>query len=156
MLKIENFDEHVLNVLNDVFDNVFGQNWDNSKLKINRRSYKKFDNAVLIGIFGDIEGICLLEFHNKTVENIANKIFGQRKEKLDYQELVKGVFGEIANILTSKLIPKTDKRFGNTNLSTPSLFRGSGIQVDLFYQLSHNVCVTTEFGILKITFAIKK
>jgi len=115
---------------------------------------KNYDNAIFISLFGDIEGGFILEVDNDTVEKFLRHIHDNLKQKIDLAQLVKGYIGEFGNILASRIVTNLGKNFGTTHLSTPSLFTGMGMSVDLFYEKSLSTVINSEFGLFKVTFSV--
>ncbi len=121
-----------------------------------KKHEKRFDNIIFITILGDIEGGFTLEIDNETVHGLLCKINQVRLEKqMDMDILIKSYIGEFANILVSKIIANLGRKFGNTLLSSPSLFSGMRIDATLFYDETYTAYIICEVGVLKISISIK-
>lgn len=129
--------------------------YDFEKYDILSEAKNDFDNVIFISMFGDIEGGFILEVDDETVEKLIDSVRKVLHEQFDLTELIKGYMGEFGNILASKIVTKMGKNFGSTHLSTPSLFTGTGMSVDLFYDKSFRSIIDTDFGIFKISFSVK-
>ncbi|MDH4127398.1 MAG: hypothetical protein OEV44_01500 [Spirochaetota bacterium] len=112
-----------------------------------------FDNVIFISLFGGIEGGFLLEVDNSTAKTFLTQVHISLKQEIDFHHLVKGYIGEFGNILASRIATNLGRNFGDTFLSTPSLFSGTGMVVDLFYEQNYRVCIDNDFGIFKIGFS---
>lgn len=150
----DTFDELVAEVFQRFMSTFL--KYEFKKYEILTEGKSNFDNVIFISMFGDIEGGFILEVDNDTVEKLIETARKVLHEKFDLTELVKGYMGEFGNILASKIITNMGKNFGSTHLSTPSLFTGMGMAVDLFYDESFKSVVNTDFGIFKISFSVKK
>jgi len=135
------------------FLKTFFQYEDHSSLQASSAD-KSYDNAIFISLFGDIEGGFILEVDNDTVEKFLGHIHDNLQQKIDLAQLVKGYIGEFGNILASRIVTNLGKNFGTTFLSTPSLFTGVGMSVDLFYEKSLSAVIQSEFGLFKVTFSV--
>jgi CheY-specific phosphatase CheX len=153
----ELFEINTLEVLSHFFISLIGEDFHAKKMKLhNPDAHHKFDTAIYIGVYGNIEGMLLIETKTVTAENFAKAISSISGMEIDLNELIKSYVGEMGNVLLTKTFKLINKNFGDSHLSTPSVFVGSGIQVNLFYKKSWTVVLGTQFGDFKITFAIKE
>jgi CheY-specific phosphatase CheX len=98
----------------------------------------------------------LIETKKQTAMNFAKSLTDISGQDYSINDIVKSYIGEIGNIILNKTVPLLNKTFGDSHLSTPSVFVGANIQVNLFYKISYDVVVCTQFGEFKFTFAIKE
>ena len=117
---------------------------------------KHFDEVIFISLFGNIEGGFVLEVNNETIQKFLNQIHQTMKEEIDFHQLVKGYIGELGNLLATRIVTNLNKNFGDTFLSTPSLFTGMGMKVDLFYDTTYKADIDCEFGLFRISFSVKE
>ena len=153
----EIFEVNTLEVLSHFFISLINDDFHSKKMKILKpESHHKFDTAIYIGVYGNIEGMLLIETKTSTAEDFAKAISSISGMEIDLNELIKSYVGEMGNVLLTKTFKLLNKNFGDSHLSTPSVFVGDGIQVNLFYKKSWVVVLGTQFGEFKITFAIKE
>jgi len=153
----EIFAINTVEVLQHFFLSILGDSFDPADIKKEKAHKKhKFDTAIYIGVYGDIEGMLLLETQQSAAKELARLISCSSGQEISLNELVKNYIGELGNIIMTKTIALCDKAFGDSYLSTPSVFIGSDIQVNLFYKISHSVVINTPFGTLRLTFAVKE
>ncbi len=151
------FEVNTAEALTHFFLSIVGDGFDVKKFKIAKQNKPhKFDTAIYIGIYGNIEGMMLIETKKKTAMEFAHSLPGMEGQEVTINEIVKNFIGEMGNVLMNKTVPLLNKSFGDSYLSTPSVFIGANIQVNLFYKISYSVIVCTQFGEFKITFAIKE
>ena len=150
----KNFTLIVKEVFNRFLKDFFNYDAQNP-IEIVEEKDGHFDNVIFISLFGNIEGAFLLEIDNPTAEKMLGIIALSTQKNLKLSELVKGYIGEFGNILASRVISNLGKDFGDTFLSTPSLFCGTGMMVDLFYDKNYITDLLTDFGLIKVSFSVK-
>ncbi len=150
-----NFEDFVIEVFTRFMDNFLNYKANAQVVKEIEKKNESFDNIIFISLFGDIEGAFILEMDHSTAEEFLKHFHKSQKQKIDLQTLVKGYIGEFGNVLVGKIIGNLGKNFGNTFLSTPSLFSGVGMKVDLFYNVNYSVKIGFEFGIFRVSFSVK-
>lgn len=153
----EIFEVNTMEALTHFFVSIIGDDFKAKKMKVIPEKKKpKFDTAIYIGIYGNIEGMLLIETKQSTAVNFANFLTDKEGHDVSMNELIKSYIGEIGNIIMNKTVPLLNKAFGDSYLSTPSVFIGSNIQVNLFYKVCYELAIDTQFGPFKFTFAIKE
>lgn len=153
----ELFEVNTKEALTHFFVSILGDEFEAKKLGVGNCSDEyEFDTAIYIGIYGNIEGMLLIETKKETAMNFAKSLSGIDGQEYSINDIVKSFIGEIGNVILNKTVPLLNKSFGDSHLSTPSVFVGANIQVNLFYKISYTVVVCTQFGEFKFTFAIKE
>ncbi len=152
-MTIKQFEDLVSTVFRKFMETFFQLNIHSEIVKNDEA--KNYDNVIFISLFGDIEGGFILEVDNETVEKFLAKIEQNINESMDLSQFVKGYIGEFANILVSRIVGSLGKSFGNTYLSTPSLFSGTGMSANLFYDNNLNASMESDFGLVRVSFSVK-
>ncbi len=152
-MTIEQFEKLVSTVFKKFMDTFFRLNINPKIVKDDET--KNYDNVIFISLFGDIEGGFILEVDNGTVEKFLDKIEQKIHQSMDLSQFVKGYIGEFANILVSRIVGNLGKNFGDTFLSTPSLFSGVGMTANLFYDDNLKTTIESDFGCLRISFSVR-
>ncbi len=152
-MTLEVFEDLVSNVFNKFMDTFFKLNIDLEIVKNDET--KSYDNVIFISLFGDIEGAFVLEVDNDTVKKFLDRIEQKLEQSMDLSQFVKGYIGEFANILVSRVVGNLGKNFGNTFLSTPSLFSGVGMTANLFYENNLKTTIESDFGCIRVSFSVR-
>jgi CheY-specific phosphatase CheX len=148
------------NIVLDVFQSFTKTFFNYSPTCTVANSTKKhgpcFDNIIFITILGELEGAFILEIDSSSVDSLLSAINQVGiKEQVDINTLVKGYIGEFGNVLASKIVTNLGKNFGNTFLSTPSLFSGIEIDTRVFYDKTYTAYIEYDIGVLKVSLSMK-
>ena len=123
-MTTNDFEETVMKTMNFFLAQLFPMALDLKSLE--EVEYAKEDDplyATFVSFVGDVEGALLIKIAESSVKKFIGNIPMYSKESNDNKdEIIKGTFGELANILVGNLIPLLKNNPSQKNRSFNTIF----------------------------------
>jgi len=141
------FQENVMKTIQNFLSPLFPENIDLHVISEEYILDKELIYAIFISFIGDVEGVLLLRTNDDTVQKFTNNLaIPVSTADTDKEELVKGYFGELANILMGKILHKIKDKTDKVDVTTPSLISGMAMSFQIPFKNKCSSGFSTRFG----------
>jgi len=124
------------------------------ELSLQKSSLTSDDLTVLINLIGDVYGVVMYGMSTSTGLNLVSKIMGQ--EFAEFDPLAQSGVAELGNVISGKAPVRFSEAGYTSNISTPTVLNGSGVQISTLDFPRIVVPLTTQFGILTAHLALRE
>jgi chemotaxis protein CheX len=124
------------------------------ELSLQKSSLTSDDLTVLINLIGDVYGVVMYGMSTSTGLNLVSKIMGQ--EFAEFDPLAQSGVAELGNVISGKATVRFSEAGYTSNISTPTVLNGSGVQISTLDFPRIVVPLTTQFGILTAHLALRE
>ncbi|MCX6066286.1 MAG: chemotaxis protein CheX [Chloroflexi bacterium] len=112
------------------------------------------DITVLINLIGDVYGVVMYGMHTSTCLGMVSKILGQ--EFTELSTLAQSGVAELGNVISGQATIRFADAGYKSNISTPMVLTGNGIEVSTLDFPRIVVPLSTQFGIFTVHLALKE
>lgn len=112
------------------------------------------DITVLINLVGDVYGMVMYGMPTATGLNMVSKIMGQ--EFTEMNSLAQSGVAELGNVISGRATIRFSEAGYQSNISTPMVLTGSGIEISTLDFHRIVVPLETQFGTLTVHLALKE
>lgn len=124
------------------------------ELALQKSSLTSDDLTVLINLIGDVYGVVMYGMAITTGLNIVSKIMGQDFAELD--SLAQSGIAELGNVISGQATVRFSEAGYRSNISTPMMLIGNGIEVSTLDFPRIVVPLETEFGLFTVHLALRE
>jgi chemotaxis protein CheX len=121
---------------------------------LQKSSLTSDDITVLLNLIGDVYGVVMYGMSMSTGLNMVSSIMGQRFAKLD--ALAQSGVAELGNVISGRATIRFSEAGYKSNISTPTMLIGSGVQISTLDFPRIVVPLDTEFGCFTAHLALKE
>ena len=112
------------------------------------------DITVLINLVGDVYGVVMYGMPTATGLNMVSKIMGQEFTVMN--SLAQSGVAELGNVISGRATIRFSEAGYQSNISTPMVLTGSGIEISTLDFHRIVVPLETQFGTLTVHLALKE
>ncbi len=123
-------------------------------INLQKSSLTSDDITVLINLIGDVYGVVMYGMSMSTGLEIVSSIMGQRFEELN--SLAQSGVAELGNVISGRATIRFSEAGYDSNISTPTMLIGSGIQISTLDFPRIVVPLETQFGWFTVHIALKE
>jgi chemotaxis protein CheX len=138
----------------EVLKAEIGADVSRGELSLQKSSLTSDDLTVLINLVGDVYGVVMYGMSTATGLNMVSKIMGQ--EFSEFDPLAQSGVAELGNVISGQATIRFSEAGYNSNISTPTVLNGSGVQISTLDFPRIVVPLTTQFGILTAHLALRE
>jgi chemotaxis protein CheX len=124
------------------------------QVNLQKSSLTSDDITVLINLIGDVYGVVMYGMSMSTGLNMVSRIMGQKFEELN--PLAQSGVAELGNVISGRATIRFSEAGYGSNISTPTMLIGSGIQISTLDFPRIVVPLETEFGLFTVHLALKE
>jgi chemotaxis protein CheX len=124
------------------------------EISMQNSSLTSDDITVLINLIGDVYGVVMYGMSTKTCMNLISKIMGQEFTELN--SLAQSGVAELGNVISGRATIKFSEAGYISNISTPTVLKGSGIEISTLGFSRIVVPLDTQFGVLTVHIALRE
>jgi chemotaxis protein CheX len=130
-----------------------GANVSRGEISLQKSSLTSDDITVLINLIGDVYGVVMYGMPTPTCLNLVSKIMGQ--EFTELSSLAQSGVAELGNVISGQATIRFSETGYKSNISTPTVLNGSGIEISTLDFPRIVVPLETQFGILTVHLALR-
>lgn len=123
-------------------------------VSLQKSSLTSDDITVLLNLLGDVYGVVMYGMDMSTGLNLVSSIMGQRFDELN--SLAQSGVAELGNVISGRATIRFSEAGYTSNISTPTVLIGSGIQISTLDFPRIVVPLVTEFGTFTAHLALKE
>lgn len=138
----------------DVLQAEVGTNISRGEISLQKSSLTSDDITVLINLIGDVYGVVMYGMQMSTGLNMVSKILGQ--EFKDLNSLAQSGVAELGNVISGRATIRFSEAGYHSNISTPTVLIGSGIQISTLDFPRIVVPLKTGFGCFTVHLALRE
>lgn len=124
------------------------------EITLQKSSLTSDDITVLINLIGDVYGVVMYGMPMSTGLNMVSKIMGQEFKALN--PLAQSGVAELGNVISGRATIRFSEAGYRSNISTPTVLIGSGIQISTLDFPRIVVPLVTEFGDFTVHLALRE
>jgi chemotaxis protein CheX len=124
------------------------------EISLQKSSLTSDDITVLINLIGDVYGVVMYGMRLSTGLDMVSRIMGQRFEELN--PLAQSGVAELGNVISGRATIRFSEAGYSSNISTPTVLIGSGIQISTLDFPRIVVPLETEFGCFTVHLALRE
>ncbi len=124
------------------------------ELSLQKSSLTSDDLTVLINLVGDVYGVVMYGMSTATGLKLVSKIMGQEFTEMD--ALAESGVAELGNVISGKATVRFSEAGYASNISTPTVLNGSGIQISTLDFPRIVVPLATQLGTLTAHLALRE
>ena len=123
-------------------------------ITLQKSSLTSDDITVLLNLIGDVYGVVMYGMAMSTGLSMVSSIMGRRFDELN--SLAQSGVAELGNVISGRATIRFSEAGYTSNISTPTVLVGSGIQISTLDFPRILVPLETEFGTLTAHLALKE
>jgi chemotaxis protein CheX len=123
-------------------------------ISLQKSSLTSEDITVLLNLIGDVYGVVMYGMSMSTGLNLVSGIMGQRFDELN--PLAQSGVAELGNVISGRATIRFSEAGYRSNISTPTMLIGSGIQISTLDFPRIVVPLVTEFGCFTAHLALRE
>ncbi len=123
-------------------------------LNLQKSSLTSDDITVLINLIGDVYGVVMYGMGMSTGLSMVSAILGQKFEELN--PLAQSGVAELGNVISGRATIRFSEAGYQSNISTPTVLIGGGIQISTLDFPRIVVPLETEFGCFTVHLALRE
>ena len=123
-------------------------------IQLQKSSLTSDDITVLINLVGDVYGVVMYGMSMSTGLNMVSTIMGQEFKELN--PLAQSGVAELGNVISGRATIRFAEAGHHSNISTPTILIGSGIQISTLDFPRIVVPLETMFGLFTVHLALKE
>lgn len=127
---------------------------DRGALSLQKSALSTSDITVLIGVVGQVQGVVLYELSTATALALVSRMMGQSFAEFD--SLAQSGIAELGNVITGRASIKLAEAGFVSNISPPTLVRGSGIRITTLDFPRILVPLISESGNIVVNLALRE
>lgn len=131
-----------------------GSEISRGEICLQKSSLTSDDITVLINLIGDVYGVVMYGMQMSTGLNMVSKIMGQVFGELN--PLAQSGVAELGNVISGRATIRFSEAGYDSNISTPTVLIGSGIQISTLDFPRIVVPLETEFGLFTVHLALRE
>jgi chemotaxis protein CheX len=131
-----------------------GADVSRGELSLQKSSLTSDDLTVLINLVGDVYGVVMYGMSTATGLLLVSKIMGQ--EFSEFDPLAQSGVAELGNVISGQATVRFSEAGYSSNISTPTVLNGSGVQISTLDFPRVVVPLATQFGILTAHLALRE
>jgi chemotaxis protein CheX len=131
-----------------------GLNVSRGEIVLQKSSLTSDDITVLINLVGDVYGVVMYGMAISTGLKIVSKIMGQDIAELD--SLAQSGIAELGNVISGQATVRFSETGYHSNISTPMMLIGNGIEISTLDFPRIVVPLQTEFGLFTVHLALRE
>ena len=131
-----------------------GTDISRGNITLQKSSLTSDDITVLINLIGDVYGVVMYGMQMSTGLHIVSSIMGQKFEGLT--PLAQSGVAELGNVISGRATIRFSEAGYRSNISTPTVLIGSGIQISTLDFPRIVVPLETQFGCFTAHLALKE
>ena len=124
------------------------------EISLQKSSLTSDDITVLINLVGDVHGVVMYGMPTGTCLNLVSEIMGQRFTEMS--SLAQSGVAELGNVITGQATIRFSEAGYRSNLSTPMVLNGNGIEVSTLDFPRIVVPLETQFGPMTVHLALRE
>jgi chemotaxis protein CheX len=124
------------------------------EITLQKSSLTSDDITVLINLIGDVYGVVMYGMPMSTGLDMVSRIMGQEFKELS--ALAQSGVAELGNVISGRSTIRFSEAGYHSNISTPTVLIGSGIQISTLDFPRIVVPLETEFGLFTVHLALKE
>lgn len=129
-------------------------NVSRGEVSLQKSSLTSDDITVLINLIGDVYGVVMYGMPTNTCLNLISKIMGQDFTELN--SLAQSGVAELGNVISGQATIKFSEAGYISNISTPTVLNGRGIEISTLGFARIVVPLNTQFGVLTVHVALRE
>ncbi len=138
----------------EVLQAEVGTEISRGEINLQKSSLTSDDITVLINLIGDVYGVVMYGMQMTTGLNMVSKIMGQEFKELN--SLAQSGVAELGNVISGRATIRFSEAGYCSNISTPTVLIGSGIQISTLDFPRIVVPLETGFGCFTVHLALKE
>jgi chemotaxis protein CheX len=138
----------------DVLKAEVGVEVTRGNLSLQKSALTSDDITVLINLIGDVYGVVMYGMPTSTGLGMVSEIMGQAFSDLDSLAL-SGV-AELGNVVSGQATIRFSEAGYNSNISTPMVLKGKGIEISTLDFPRIVVPLETKFGVFTVHLALRE
>lgn len=123
-------------------------------LSLEKSALTSDDITVLINLIGDVYGVVMYGMSMPTGLNMVSQIMGQEFAELN--SLAQSGIAELGNVISGKATVRFSEAGYHSNISTPTVLIGSGIQISTLDFPRIVVPLESQFGLFTAHLALRE
>ncbi len=123
-------------------------------LSIQKSALTSDDITVLINLVGDVYGVVMYGMHKTTGLGMVSKIMDQEFSELN--SLAQSGVAELGNVITGQATIHFSEAGYHSNISTPMILTGNGIEISTLDFPRIVVPLETQFGVFTVHLALRE
>ncbi len=124
------------------------------EISLQRSSLTSDDITVLLNLVGDVYGVVMYGMSRSTGLEMVSSILGQRFEEIN--ALAQSGVAELGNVISGRATIRFSEAGYKSNISTPTVLIGSGVQISTLDFPRIVVPLETQFGCFTAHLALKE
>jgi chemotaxis protein CheX len=138
----------------EVLEAEVGADISRGEITLQKSSLTSDDITVLINLIGDVYGVVMYGMQMSTGLKMVSKILGQAFGELN--PLAQSGVAELGNVISGRATIRFSEAGYSSNISTPTVLIGSGIQISTLDFPRIVVPLETEFGCFTVHLALRE
>jgi chemotaxis protein CheX len=138
----------------EVLKAEIGTDITRGEISLQKSSLTSDDVTVLINLIGDVYGVVMYGMQLSTGLNMVSEIMGQTFKELN--SLAQSGVAELGNVISGRATIRFSEAGYSSNISTPTVLIGSGIQISTLDFPRIVVPLETPFGCFTVHLALRE
>ncbi|HET9908737.1 MAG TPA: chemotaxis protein CheX [Anaerolineales bacterium] len=138
----------------EVLEVEVGATISRSNISLQKSALTSDDITVLINLIGDVYGVVMYGISMPTGLRMVSQIMGQEFAELN--SLAQSGIAELGNVMSGKATVRFSEAGYHSNISTPTVLIGSGIQISTLDFPRIVVPLQTQFGLFTAHLALRE
>lgn len=124
------------------------------EISLQKSALTSDDITVLINLIGDVYGVVMYGMPTATGLKMVSKIMGQ--DFVELNSLAQSGVAELGNVISGQATIRFSEAGYRSNISTPMVLTGNGIEISTLDFSRLVVPLTTQFGIFTVHLALRE
>jgi chemotaxis protein CheX len=124
------------------------------EISLQKSALTSDDITVLINLIGDVYGVVMYGMPTATGLKLVSKIMGQ--DFVELNPLAQSGVAELGNVISGQATIRFSEAGYRSNISTPMVLTGNGIEISTLDFSRLVVPLTTQFGIFTVHLALRE